>query len=926
MKTSTIRKQILQVGLCLAFVLSSALVQPAAAYSAPQQSSGGPGGGEPLGPPIPGAVFDPLTGFYSSSAEASLGQSSALLDTGGPDYYGYTWNNSVTYSWISALSGTQLDISNSDEYDQGPVTLPFPFAFYENIYNQIYISKAGYLTFSGQTPTSSQSTPPNQEKPNDVIAPYWSPFYMTSGSGIFYRSGGASPNRYFVVEWYKMNGGTQANYTEDNDSFTFEAVLYENGNIKFQYQTMTYGSSWFCGGAGIEDMRGEDGLTTNICNKIPNEKVVLFTRPAATSRVLLESRNFGGFTPAGGSIDLTVNIKNIGDVGADVYDLMTDCAWPLTIRDAASGVPLIDTDDSGYPNTGAIPQAGRTSIIVNIKGPSVGNVGQFVHCSLWVAPMRDGSKVRFAQLDAAIPAPHAQVYTDLRGTGVSLDINEPGATLTFAENRIGKDPAVVEAANGNLVYVWSEESCLGNPCAVPVSEIYYAIRSKTGAFIRQAARLTSQAGEPYSVYDENPAVAVAPDGTIGVTWQRYQKNAEYKIRYNIFFARLNNTGGLLASPANITGHDAYGNWNDNNFINTYQPVIAATNDNRFTLVWRHSYNTSGGWIDNLRLAVYETDGVRIQSPVTITSDSAGSGDAYYSPRVAALAGNRVIIVYKRQSDQDLYFQVRSSAGSEVQAAAKLTKDGPSTDEYSPDVAPLSDGNILVAWRGTYVQYLILKSDYTLLTPARKTLTGYGDTVSVTADKAGHGIIAFGSPTDLHTWYALVSSSGTTITSPVVAHFSLGGYALSYTGGALATHTVSATSGSTDLYLAGKDYAAAPQSWINIPVKLGNLGATTASTITLTLTKPSSVSLRAFSPDATCLGNTCTWTFSGVNLAFLGAGKVSFQASLPPSAVGTEYLLNLAISSPETDGVPANNALQIRLVSALPFYLPVVARK
>ncbi len=477
---------------------------------------------------------------------------------------------------------------------------------------------------------------------------------------------------------------------------------------------------------------------------------------------------------------------------------MTDCAWPLTIRDAASGESIIDTDSSGYPNTGAIPQGGWTSIIVNIKGPIVGNVGEFVHCSLWVAPMQDGSKVRHAQLDATIPAPHAQVYTDLGGAGVSLDINEPGSTETFSEDRIGKDPAVAEAADGNLVYAWSQERCLGNPCAIPVSEIYYAIRNRSGAFIRHATRLTNHGDVPYSVYDENPAVAVSPDGTIGVTWQRYQKNAEYKIRYNIYFARLNDNGGLLASPANITGHEAYGDWNDENFVNTYQPVIAATNNNRFTLVWRHSYNTSGGWVDNLRLAVYDTEGTRITSPTTITGDIAGSSDAYYSPRVAALTGSRVIIVYKRQSGKDLYFQVRTSAGSEVQAATKLTKDGSTTDEFSPDVAALSDGKILVAWRGTYVQYLILKSDYTLLTPARITLTGYGDTVSVTADQAGHGIIAFGSPTDLHTWYALVSSSGTTITSPVVAHYSLRGYSVSFTGGALTTHTVSATSTNTDL--------------------------------------------------------------------------------------------------------------------------------
>ncbi len=76
------------------------------------------------------------------------------------------------------------------------------------------------------------------------------------------------------------------------------------------------------------------------------------------------------------------------------------------------------------------------------------------------------------------------------------------------------------------------------------------------------------------------------------------------------------------------------------------------------------------------------------------------------------------------------------------------------------------------------------------------------TYPVAADRAGHGIIQFGSYDDNHLWYALVNSSGSTITPPVVSNYSANGFSLSYTGGAITSHSMAPASANTDLYLDG----------------------------------------------------------------------------------------------------------------------------
>jgi hypothetical protein len=69
--------------------------------------------------------------------------------TGGPDDFGYTWNDSVALNWIDATGGIDTGMSGDSRGKAvGPISLPFPFKYYENTYNQVWIAASGYLAFA----------------------------------------------------------------------------------------------------------------------------------------------------------------------------------------------------------------------------------------------------------------------------------------------------------------------------------------------------------------------------------------------------------------------------------------------------------------------------------------------------------------------------------------------------------------------------------------------------------------------------------------------------------------------------------------------------------------------------------------------------------------------------------------------------------
>ena len=213
-----------------------------------------------------------------------------------PNGFGYWWIDSKepggpTFDWKEiSLIGTPANIDYAGYKD---VTLPFNFSFYGKTYNKIYVSVNGFITFNMAGAGNEYNVPiPYTDPPNAFIAPFWDELY--SNNTIYYYSDGQS----FIVQYEKVSRWA------NSGSYTFQIILYRNGEIKFQYKTMvgdiTYATT------GIENETGKEGLqieyyTPYVCN---NLAVLITTKQRIVASV----------SPAAGSIDPGNNCKVLVEV------------------------------------------------------------------------------------------------------------------------------------------------------------------------------------------------------------------------------------------------------------------------------------------------------------------------------------------------------------------------------------------------------------------------------------------------------------------------------------------------------------------------------------------------------------------------------------------------------------------------------------
>jgi len=93
-----------------------------------------------FGPPLQGelCIHSPESG-----PESDL----VTTDSGYPDAFGYTEDDSVPFAWVDTSAGTDTGL---DQYSTvaGPFPIGFPFRFYDNTYTQVWVSTYGLLGFN----------------------------------------------------------------------------------------------------------------------------------------------------------------------------------------------------------------------------------------------------------------------------------------------------------------------------------------------------------------------------------------------------------------------------------------------------------------------------------------------------------------------------------------------------------------------------------------------------------------------------------------------------------------------------------------------------------------------------------------------------------------------------------------------------------
>jgi hypothetical protein len=228
--------------------------------------------------------------------------------SGGPDEFGYKWST-IAIDWIDASGGTSVSLSD-DDYTTG-IPLGFEFTYYGLNYSQVNIMSNGWVSFSNSDSWYPDCVPGGY---GGAIVPFGLDLNPPAGGYIKYLTGGAAPQRFFVVEYNNIR-------LYGSDTFqTFQVVFYESNNaIRFQYLTApvipySIGIENAYGDIGIGNC-GDDDLYINP-NIVANNMAIEFT---LNNPDWLSLSSYSGTVLPGEQVDLDV-LFDATELSLGTYD------------------------------------------------------------------------------------------------------------------------------------------------------------------------------------------------------------------------------------------------------------------------------------------------------------------------------------------------------------------------------------------------------------------------------------------------------------------------------------------------------------------------------------------------------------------------------------------------------------------------------
>lgn len=224
------------------------------------------------------------------------------------------------FGWVPAASGQvsagddkeichgesvwlKADVSNSfatqlylnDDTVVGPISIGFPFQFYGELYDSVYLSSNGWISFSPPYPEASSwnggiapKPIPNafEKVPKNAIFGAWQDWSPVYSGGIGYETSGTAPNRIFTVSYCQV-----ALYNCEDSTGTFQIVLREaagNYYVDVNLNSKPYCKGWYDGKAvlGLQNYEGTDGVAA------PNRNATQWDADKETWRFKPESGSY----------------------------------------------------------------------------------------------------------------------------------------------------------------------------------------------------------------------------------------------------------------------------------------------------------------------------------------------------------------------------------------------------------------------------------------------------------------------------------------------------------------------------------------------------------------------------------------------------------------------------------------------------------
>ena len=154
----------------------------------------------------------------------------------GSDAYGYFWkddsdNGGPVYNWIDIENQDNLIVHLGDQDDSsvGPLNIGFDFPFYGDVFNQVFLSSNGSMSFMGNYAPWLNTFLPTTSAPSALIAPWWDDLNNDVGpQGTLYMWSNGYDQ--CIMTWKDFpKFGT-------SDLYTFQVILDSFGKLIFQYE------------------------------------------------------------------------------------------------------------------------------------------------------------------------------------------------------------------------------------------------------------------------------------------------------------------------------------------------------------------------------------------------------------------------------------------------------------------------------------------------------------------------------------------------------------------------------------------------------------------------------------------------------------------------------------------------------------------
>jgi subtilisin family serine protease len=326
-----------------------------------------------------------------------------LRGSGAPDAAGYRWSDSDApggplFAWDEISEAGARLFGGADDSTRTSVPLPFAFPFYGDTFTTVNVCTNGWLSFTsgsrafqnGDLPDTSSATPRN------LVAPFWDDLDLRPVGGDAAAFAWYDGEK-FIVEW------RDAAHFAVGGPYTFEALLWPDGAIDFQYLSMAGGADQAT--IGLQNGDGTVGLR------------VVWNAPYVHDRlrVRLDRRSawlaldpLSGVTPAGGVDTLRVVADaegwEDGEFAGEVRVAGDDPAAPLVVLPVALHVGALRAPATLAPRRlGAVSVAPQLALDVT-RPPGEGEL-ELATLALAGAPARtDRTEVT--------PDGHQVVYFD----------------------------------------------------------------------------------------------------------------------------------------------------------------------------------------------------------------------------------------------------------------------------------------------------------------------------------------------------------------------------------------------------------------------------------------------------------------------------------------------------------------------------------